>query len=355
MQRSLSALALVLVLTASHAHAQPDTTPEQAPAEALESLLARAEDALARQEFDEARALFTQADEVASSARARAGIGLAAFGAGDDIGAYVALTSALAERRSPLRGDARVRATAVREHVTGSIGRVRLNAQRRDAEITVDGEAATIVNGVILVRPGDHRITVSAPGFELASHETEVSAGGEVRVRITPRRLPSAWARADGETIAILLGRSQPESEGGLGLFATGTGVGQGTGTGLIGTGSLGSSATTQLTAVRLRGDPRIEGPIGTFVVHRVMRANVNALRFCADSTSRARRDGAVSVTFEIDASGNTSGGRVLTSSLDGPDVGACIVRQVGRMRFPSEADRDPVRVTVELVVDYNP
>lgn len=86
-------------------------------------------------------------------------------------------------------------------------------------------------------------------------------------------------------------------------------------------------------------------GPLPTATIDRVMRKHQRDIRACYDIglSRNAGLAGTLVLEFTIEPNGTTTQPRVRDSSLEHPDVEACLVDVAARWRFPESTARTPV------------
>ena len=144
--------------------------------------------------FGEARAFFLQAHATLPSARTLRGIGMCAFELGDYVGAISLLTDALASEVRPLDAAQRTHVEALLSRSLLYVGRLTLTLTPATATVQIDGAAPVMREGVALLNPGDHEITVEAPGVSSAVRRVHVESAAAITVTIdlTPPPAPVA-------------------------------------------------------------------------------------------------------------------------------------------------------------------
>lgn len=128
---------------------------------------------------------------------------------------------------------------------------------------------------------------------------------------------------------------------GGLGMTGTGYGGG-GTGSGTIGLGNVGSlggtsyGSASSVPQVRT-GTSMVVGGLSREVIRRVIRRQLNAVRYCYEQRLLARPDleGRVSVAFVIGPDGAVQSASVASSTLADEATESCVVGVVRRSTFP--------------------
>jgi len=166
--------------------------------------------------------------------------------------------------------------------------------------------------------------------------------GGEIRED------PCAGGEAK-EQVAIADPCDGGEAQGGLGLRGTGEGgggTGEGVGLGTVGTigsgrgtgsgygagkGGLGSRSTVPQVTL---GKHTVTGKLPADVVRRIVRAQVNQVRYCYEKLLTARPDAAGVLTLELVITPN---GDVAEAKANGvtPDLESCVTRRAMTWKFP--------------------
>lgn len=196
---SVVACALLLVLgweRSSTAHAAP---PKAKPAEAQSEPQVKAILREAVQEFDlgnwtEARALFERAHELQPTARTFRAIGLSAFEEKSYAAAVWNLSQSLTDTRNPLDAAQRTKVEDVLRRARGFVAEYKLELTPSGAELHVDGRSPTLVDGKLLLDPGEHTVRLSAAGYE--STERRISArpheNGFLHIALSPEGVAQA-------------------------------------------------------------------------------------------------------------------------------------------------------------------
>ncbi|MBC7173348.1 MAG: AgmX/PglI C-terminal domain-containing protein [Polyangiaceae bacterium] len=98
---------------------------------------------------------------------------------------------------------------------------------------------------------------------------------------------------------------------------------------------------------VRLGTASPSNGFLSSDQINRVVRRNQSAIGYCYETQLQRQPSlrGQVTIAWTITLSGAVSGARVGSSSLRNTSVEGCVVRVVGRMRFP-EPDGGAVQVS---------
>jgi len=135
-------------------------------------------------DYARARALFAEAHALDPSARTLRGLGVAAFQDGDFVEAVLDLSAALAHPNKPLEGDLRANIVALLDVARSSVASYRVESTPREATLLVDDHAPTLdAEGKVLLAPGLHTLTLSAPGYAEQRIELEARAGTHENVR----------------------------------------------------------------------------------------------------------------------------------------------------------------------------
>ncbi len=133
---------------------------------------------------------------------------------------------------------------------------------------------------------------------------------------------------------------------GGVGTGA-GRGPGGGVGAGAGGPGAPGRERAEVQVNVRLGTARPSNGFLSPEQINRVVRRNAAAIRMCYETQLQRQPNlrGQITVAWTITLSGGVSGARLASSSMRNTSVEGCVVRVVGRMRFP-EPDGGTVQVS---------
>lgn len=192
-------LAAFLVLgQASGVQAEP---PQRRPAGATAEPEVKTILREAVQEFDlgnwtEARALFERAHELQPTARTFRAIGLSAFEEKSYAAAVWNLSQSLTDNRNPLDAGQRSKVEDVLRRARGFVAEYKLELKPAAAQLTVDGRKPTLLEGKLLLDPGDRLIQLSAPGHQ--SSERHVSArpneNGFLHIALSPEVVAQAPA-----------------------------------------------------------------------------------------------------------------------------------------------------------------
>lgn len=168
---------LSVLLGSAVAHAQPTEEYERVIAEALAEFEAG--------HWVEALALFSRANDIYPNARVLRGIGMASFELRDYVSAAQALQQALDSTERALTPEQRSAVEELLSRSTQFVGRLRLEVQPTPDTVLVDGRPGVLVDGVVLLNPGSHEVTLSAAGFQSAVRTVESAGGAETLVVVT--------------------------------------------------------------------------------------------------------------------------------------------------------------------------
>lgn len=189
MKRRVAQLALACSLALSTgavavAQSDADGGPE------YRKLVEQALDEFQRGNWDEAGALFEQANRIHPNARTQRGMGFAAFEARRYVAALTSLRAALSSTVNPLTPEQRdeVRAAITRsEHY---VAQLEITVEPDSAEVIVNDAVVASVAGrrVEQLDPGEAQVRASAPGYEPASRTLRLTSGAQERLelRLTP-------------------------------------------------------------------------------------------------------------------------------------------------------------------------
>ena len=149
-------------------------TPEAT--ELYDRVLAEAISAFKARHWSRARDLFQRAHEMSPSARTLRGIGVTAFEGGEYVAAIHALEAALVHPQKQLPPDLREGTRVLIEQARARVGVVTVALTPEDADVRCDGEGLTRENdGSLLLDPGPHVLSFSAPGFVAQEHGLNIS------------------------------------------------------------------------------------------------------------------------------------------------------------------------------------
>jgi hypothetical protein len=169
-----------------------------------------------------------------------------------------------------------------------------------------------------------------------------------------PEGFPPAAAELGGPLsgiIGVVGDESQPLGDlgdGGLGLG--GLGLGKTTDPDKL--GQLGKIGVGKKTTPTVQLEPVTVGDGMRDVIRRVMLRNKNAMRYCYELGLRTNPNlaGTARVKFTIGPDGAVMIASLEpTSTLDDPEVGACLVKATRRLVFPKPTGGAPITITYPL------
>ncbi len=157
--------------------------------------------------YEEARALFGRAHEIAPSARTFWGMGIAAFEARNYVDALRMLTAAREDSRKPLTPAQRKQTDSLLERAQAFVVRLPLRVSPRSARVSINGRPAEAgADGLVLLDVGTHQVVVSAPGYEEVTRTMRLEAGKAEPLEVELEKKRSA-------SDAALATASQPAPE----------------------------------------------------------------------------------------------------------------------------------------------
>jgi len=147
---------------------------------------------------------------------------------------------------------------------------------------------------------------------------------------------------------------------GGTGSYGTLPGglIGALAGGGIIGGGgSLGPGGLGQVTGVGVHGHSvpsirsgtmAVQGSLSREVIRRLVRRNINQIRFCYETglSSTPTLQGRVTIHFVISPTGAVESSTVTSTTLGNASVEQCAARVIERIAFPAPAGGGVVTVT---------
>jgi hypothetical protein len=146
-------------------------------------LLDRALEAFDAKDYLRARGLFEQAFAIRPNARILRGLGISALHLERFSVSKRELTQALSETKQPLTLNQR---EGVRELLTWmqlNLGTLRLQLQPAHAHVLLDDQP--VDERELVLKPGTHRVHVSADNFVSQAHTVEIAAGKEETLALT--------------------------------------------------------------------------------------------------------------------------------------------------------------------------
>jgi hypothetical protein len=161
--------------------AQAQAQPQAQDHPQVRALVAEAVAEYEARRYQEARALFRRAYDMAPSARTLRGIGMASFELREYVQAMRALQAALAEQRRPLTAEQRKHVEGLMERTAAFVGRFTISLAPKEAILKVDGQVPDLEpDGTLLLSFGVHTASAEAPGHTPQGRELKV-IGGETQ------------------------------------------------------------------------------------------------------------------------------------------------------------------------------
>jgi len=151
------------------------------------------------------------------------------------------------------------------------------------------------------------------------------------------------------------MGAGGTYGSGSLGLIGTGRGaggVGYGSGGGSYGFGSR--MATRAVSVPRVRtGTAQVRGSLSREVIQRIVRRQLNRVRYCYERrlATRPGLEGSLTVAFVIGVDGSVQSAAVTRSTLADPPTETCITDVIRRLRFPT-SDSNLIGVNYPFVFE---
>jgi MYXO-CTERM domain-containing protein len=96
---------------------------------------------------------------------------------------------------------------------------------------------------------------------------------------------------------------------------------------------------------------PEVRGPLAPEIVRRVLRRNLNHIRFCYEQQLAVSPDleGRVQVAFEVGPTGRVASAEIANTTLANASAEQCIAAATRRWTFPAAAEASDVRVVWTL------
>ncbi len=141
--------------------------------------------------YPEAFSLFERAHAVQPNARTLRGMGLSAFEERRYVVCIEKLRAALNETRKPLTTQQRAHTEDVLQRALGFVAQYTLELSPANAQVTVDAQPPTIVEGILLLDPGPHEIAISVEGHQETRHvRARPNDNVTLRIKLTARQAP---------------------------------------------------------------------------------------------------------------------------------------------------------------------
>lgn len=152
--------------------------------------------------FSEAKAFFAQAHARSPNARTLRGLGMSAYELRDYVEAIGYFEQALETTQRPLTPAMRAEVVRLVGQARSFITRLTLTLQPPTAAVSMDArEVHPDASGVLLLDPGDHELTFTAPEREAVARSLRTDGGESLSMNITlaaPTEAPVAAATAPG-------------------------------------------------------------------------------------------------------------------------------------------------------------
>jgi hypothetical protein len=150
------------------------------------ALVRQAVEQYERDNYDEAMVLFTEAHRLFPNARTLRGLGMVAYTMRDYVQAIPYLEGAIASRVKPLDPSLIVEAQATIQRARSFIGVLRVVLAPADAQLRVNGAAATLgKDGTLMLNSGAYEIEARAPGFQTSTRLVRIEPGSSLEVDLT--------------------------------------------------------------------------------------------------------------------------------------------------------------------------
>jgi Ca-activated chloride channel family protein len=202
----------------------------------------------------------------------------------------------------------------------------------------VDGSTEKAVVELAL----QYRIMTNYTSFVAVDERRIVEPNGEIRTVVQPLPIPMG-------SIYKGFGTGENYAVGGLGMTGTigsgGSGYGRGSGGGFGGRG-------VRVPSVR-NAQPTVTGSLDKDVIRRIVRAHINEIRSCYNTslTHDPTLSGKVTIDMTIGADGKVSASAVGSNTTGDEPLAQCIAKVVKRWTFPKPAGGGTVKVTYPFVL----
>lgn len=184
-----------------------------------DKLLDRAVEAFEAEEYVRARALFEQAYAIRPNARVLRGLGISALHLERFTVSKHELTEALEESKQPLTATQREGVKELLSWMQQNLGNLELHLKPANALVRLDDEAVT--EEALVVKPGTHRLVVSADGYDAQERSVDVGAGQTSKVDVALAKQASDDVEAPAVAVTDVA-MSAFMSGGNAGLRTTG-------------------------------------------------------------------------------------------------------------------------------------
>jgi hypothetical protein len=175
--------------------------------------------------YEEARALFRRAHEIAPNARTLRGIGMASFELREYIEALRSLEASLVDQRRALTPTQKTQVEALIDRTRAFVGRFFLKLSPKETLVRVDGAPAVVESdGSVLLSFGRHALTAEAPASISESREINVIGGERQELAFALRPEPAPAVSAKGGAGNPARG-SEASTSSGAAYWLAGAGV----------------------------------------------------------------------------------------------------------------------------------
>ncbi|HEX5657681.1 MAG TPA: PEGA domain-containing protein [Polyangiales bacterium] len=139
---------------------------------------------MAEHKYDEARALFARAHQLAPSARTHRGLGLAEFSLRNYEACIDQLEAALQSEAKPLQGDLRQETERLLKRARTYVGLVDVKSEPAATEVLVDESFARPADAPLRLTAGAHVLDLTIPGHSLVRRHVQVRGGERQTLRV---------------------------------------------------------------------------------------------------------------------------------------------------------------------------
>ncbi len=228
--------------------------------------------------WTEARALFERAHELEPSARTLRAIGLCAFEEKRYVSSVLYLESAMEDPRAPLDEEQRRQLSDVLHRARAFVAQYTLVLIPEDAVLRVDGSPPVLVNGKLMLDPGEHELTLSADGYHEAQRRIMAQPREHLTVSIGLTPLVPIVAEVPNASPSVAIDAAPIVEVPGLNRRQW-----YGIGAGGLGVASLATGIVLGVVAKNRSDDSGCES--GACSTRAAVRKNDSALRFAHSST----------------------------------------------------------------------
>ncbi|HEX6239795.1 MAG TPA: tetratricopeptide repeat protein, partial [Polyangiales bacterium] len=147
-----------------------------------------------QRKYQEARARFSEANQIMTNARSLRALGAVAYDLQNYVESIDYLRSALASDVRRLEGALRTQTENLLERARGYVARYTFVLEPKQTELVLDGELVSLrPDDTLWIAVGDHKLHAGAPGF-VDSHQTLHVTGRQdatLRIVLEPRPQPA--------------------------------------------------------------------------------------------------------------------------------------------------------------------